>query len=209
MKKITFFSLLLFLITSCSTTRGVAFLIDINKVEKNGTIVSNAKTLDSYYEDDIVIMKFDVINNELLFELQNKSNDPIHVIWDKTVSVNPLSESERIIHEGVAFSERYKSMANTTIPPKTYISDVLTTARSVRYSELYKEWTGSYIYSWAFPTRDEAISFAKTNNGKPVRLYFNLEKGNETLTYDVYFKLTNPSFSFTEKSIESLSVGRR
>ena len=206
MKNTILLLLLAIAVTSCRTSYGVAFFLDLEKVTKDGMEEVHKPLSPSSYEDKLLAMNFEVVNNNLLVEIHNKTNEPIDIIWDKVSSVNPYGEAERIIHAGVAYADRYKSMANSTIPPHSYIKDNITTSRSVYYSILYKTWVDSYIYTWAFSNKKSAVHFAKENTGKPVRLHFHLTKGTETLTYDVQFKLVNPTFNFTSKDIQSLEV---
>lgn len=206
MKKYLLLILFVAVLTGCKTNYGVAFHVELDKVLKDGQESFVAQTSNFDYEDVLVAMNFDIADNDLIIEVYNKTNEAIELVWDKTMSVGPNLEAEKVIHSDVAFIDRNKSMVSTTIPPHSYIADNLTTARSIRYSELYKNWVQRYMYSWAFPSKSGAIAFANENTGKPVRLYFTLIKGDQSLIYDVQFKLINPTFNFSSRDIESIEV---
>ena len=49
------------------------------------------------------------------FELKNKSDSTIKIIWDDSLIITPDNENHRIIHNGVKFNDRDKAMVSTPV----------------------------------------------------------------------------------------------
>jgi hypothetical protein len=79
---------------------------------------------------------FEIVPEQVGFELINKSRAAIRILWDECAYIDPTGRSFRVIHQGVRFVDRDKPMASTVVPPGASIRDLVYPASSVT-------WTGS------------------------------------------------------------------
>jgi hypothetical protein len=88
------------------------------------------------HETPEFMIAFNVIPEQVGFELLNKSQAAIRILWDECAYIDPTGRSFRVIHQGVRFVDRDKPMASTVVPPGASIRDLVYPASSVT-------WTGS------------------------------------------------------------------
>ena len=79
---------------------------------------------------------FEIVPEQVGFELLNKSTTAIRILWDECAYIDPAGRSFRVLHEGVRFIDRDKPMASTVVPPGASIRDLV-------YPMAYVTWTGS------------------------------------------------------------------
>ncbi|MGO9273225.1 MAG: hypothetical protein ACLQOO_23815 [Terriglobia bacterium] len=80
------------------------------------------------FEDEVIRIDFalsDLQDNQkpILFELHNKTQEPLTISWDQCSYVDGTSRSHRVIHEGIKLEEREKPQAPTIVPPGSTIQD--------------------------------------------------------------------------------------
>jgi hypothetical protein len=63
--------------------------------------------------------------SQLQFSLENKTNTPVIIDWDKVSYVDLSKEAHRVIHSGVRLLDRDKPQAPTTVPPNARLKDVI------------------------------------------------------------------------------------
>jgi hypothetical protein len=88
------------------------------------------------HETPEFMIAFNVIPEQVGFELLNKSQAAIRILWDECAYIDPTGRSFRVIHQGVRFIDRDKPMASTIVPPGAAIRDLV-------YPASYVTWTGS------------------------------------------------------------------
>lgn len=85
---------------------------------------------DLSYEDSDVVIRFTpgdlkLIGSQLHFSLENKTDSPITVPWDKISYVDWSRGSHRVIHEGVRLIDRDKPQAVSTVAPTARLDDLI------------------------------------------------------------------------------------
>ncbi len=102
---------------------------------------------DLLFEDAAISIRF-VIGEEargVEFALQNKTDAPILVNWDKAAYVDPSGESHRVIHTGIGYADRSKAQSATSIAPTARINDGVFPADYINWSDATNEWTQTIL----------------------------------------------------------------
>lgn len=132
------------------------------------------------YEDANINVAFDISKKEILFELKNKTDEPIKIDWNQVSYVDVFGASHRVIHQGVKYIDKENSLPPTIIPPTAKISDRLFPSNLVTYSSgAYGGWRESNL----FPEAPEAKKFKN-------------QKFSVFMPLEVNGKVTNYFFSF-------------
>ena len=85
------------------------------------------------FSDDTISIIFRPSNQQIAFQLQNRTMYPITLNWDQMSYVDFDGSSHRIIHEGVRFIQRNAPQPQTVIPPSANITDFLYPADRVEW----------------------------------------------------------------------------
>lgn len=100
------------------------------------------------FEDSIISIRF-VVGEEargVQFALQNKTDSPILVNWDKAAYMDPSGESHRVIHTGIVFADRSKAQSLTSIAPTGRINDGVFPADYIDWSNATNDWTQTILF---------------------------------------------------------------
>jgi len=92
------------------------------------------------FEDDSIRIAFTVIETQIQFSLQNKTQSPIEISWDQAAFIDFSGVSHRVIHTGTKLNDRDKPQAPTTIPPTARIEDIVCPADYAEWSVVLGEW---------------------------------------------------------------------
>ena len=91
---------------------------------------------DNLYEDNDLKITFIVGTKEIDFEIYNKTDKSVKIIWDET-SFIPYGEGKKVMHKGVKYIDRNAAQVPTTIPSKTTWSDMVVPTDNVYYKQGY------------------------------------------------------------------------
>lgn len=112
------------------------------------------------------------------FSLQNKSSEPIQIVWDETAVVTPDGSSSRVIHEGVQFSEMDRSQPPTVIPPSARVDEYAGPTSKISYSS---------NSGWF----EEGL-FLEFSEGDSASLFLVMEANGERQNLSVTYTATKP-----------------
>lgn len=135
------------LFSSCMSTLYTAnYKINLTEVEhKKGSqkkIIPLDK--DNYsFSDSIVDITWMPTNKAFGFELKNKSQSTLKIIWDEAVLVLPTGETNKVMHSGVKYIERNNSQPPTTIIRNSSLTDLITPTGNIYWRE-----SSSYTSGW-------------------------------------------------------------
>lgn len=132
-----------------------------------------------------ISLDFSIERNEIGFNINNKSDKPVSIIWNKASYVDTEGSSQGVMHEGVKYSNRDQSLPPTTIPPGASKTDVIVPTDYVRYDDMIDDWTTEPF----FPDGEGAESY----EGKTFSVFLPLEVGEETKNLNFEFKITGVS----------------
>jgi len=136
MKKILYVLLLSITLVGCyslAQLRGNTYSYSHKLIGESNDLV---KITDNTYEDNDIKIGFSFGLKELDFELYNKTESPIKVIWDEA-SFIPFGEGKKVMHKGVKYIDRNNAQVPTTIPSKTSLSDLICPTDNVYYRQGY------------------------------------------------------------------------
>lgn len=75
------------------------------------------------FEDSMVKIVWEITYLEFAFELKNKTNNPIKIIWDKATYIDTENVNHKIMHFGIPYSKKDLQMEPTTIIGQEVIRD--------------------------------------------------------------------------------------
>ena len=86
------------------------------------------------FEDGMIEIVGVVTPDGFLFNLRNKTEHSIKIIWDESVYVDENGESKRIMHTGVKYSNKTQSQVPTTIVSGASVTDSIIPVDNVFYA---------------------------------------------------------------------------
>lgn len=169
----------IFIIAGCTTTRNYLF-----------TMVEPALSKNCRYENETLEIEFKTITNQLTFNVRNKTNEPLKIIWDNCVFTGLDNVPTRVIHWGIKYIDREKTMAPTIIPPYAAVSEGVIPSKNIR-------WTGSnWIVYYVIPGNINA-------RGQHFSLYLCYETSGQQKYENFTFVLSDVETSHIETNQES------
>ena len=97
------------------------YSVEVSKDFKVGTI----DTLLSIYEDSIIKIDWNYASTQIDFDLTNKSDQTLKIIWDDAAFISLRNESSRIFHKGIKYIDRENPQPPTSVYKKTTLSDLI------------------------------------------------------------------------------------
>lgn len=177
---------ILIIIQSCAITK--------QKYQYDISMIEPIESRELKYQDELIDIQFRFSEKRIGFSINNLSNNGIVIDWDK-VSIVWRGEANKVFHTNVKYSEREKSQAPTSIPPKSQLVDEILPIDAAYYSK-GGTYNGIYIPGkWKelnlFPekkksTKDE--NKLKERIGTNFAVYIPMEISGETVEYNFIFK---------------------
>ncbi len=148
--------------------------------------------------------------HELAFELVNRSDSPIKILWDEAAFVDISGHSLRVIHNGVKLAERNSAQPPSIVAGKGKLSDMVFPSENVTYS------TGQYTGGWhqkpMFPcTRigyycPDAEKLAKAYTGSTYRVLLPIQVGKESYPYTFVFNVNRAEVVTLAKGDDAINT---
>lgn len=168
------------------------------KYQYSYMMVKPDSTTGMKWEDDKIAISFHISDKSVNFNLRNKTNEVIKIIWDEATMVK-YGKAQKVMHAGVKYTDRNASQPPTTIPAGASIDDLVLPTENVYWREGYYGTYYSNPGGWEehdlFPTQDlnkpdfrEAILKSK---GKTFSVYLPIQHQGKTLDYTFEFMVTN------------------
>jgi len=120
---------------------------------------------------------------EIDFELENKTNRPLKILWDESTVMLPSGISDRVIHGGVKFFEMEKAQLFSLVPPGERWADRMAPTALCGWVSPLKKW--------------EIEPMALFDEGE-VGCYLTLEIKGEKVAYLFKFKAHKHIFTATK-----------
>ena len=111
-----------------------------NSQIKNGKIeiVSDDSSTKFSYTDNCISVIWNVEISEFSFKLENKSSNNLKIEWDDASYIGIDNSASRVLHSGVRYVDKNKSMSPTVVPPGSYVEDLIVPVNLISY--LGGEW---------------------------------------------------------------------
>ena len=164
-------------------------------IQKVDTISQKSEYNYSFEDDNIKILWIATSRN-ISFYLQNKTDHSIKIPWDEAAYVDENGFSHRVMHSGIKYIDKDKTMPPTVIVRKGFIKDIVFPTDYVYYDEGnrsyisdpsswekkvllldYRSQYGESNVSQEDYSRDDSLAFEKFN--KEVKL--NIGKNYQVL----------------------------
>jgi len=142
------------------------------------------KSKESVFEDNNIKISFFWSYSSINFELNNKTDEPIEINWNKISYVDINNKSDKIFHSEVKYSERSNEMPESIIPPQASIKDSIVPISNVSFVEGSK-------YSSAFWKEDNLlpIVYNESLKTKTIGLFIPLKINGAIKNYNFVFNI--------------------
>lgn len=147
-------------------------------------------TIQSIYEDSLIKIAWVYGGTSIDFDLLNKSNQTLKIIWDDAIFISIGNESEPIFHSGIKYIDRADPKAPTSVYKNMHLSDMISPCSySYFISGQYGGWTSKPL----IPQKINVWS-AKKHEYLPylinqtMRVILPIKMGENTLEYVFSFR---------------------
>lgn len=156
----------------------------------SGKFIGSVDTALSVYEDSTIKIHWKYNPTHLEFELKNKSDQTLKIIWDDAAFISINDESSRIFHKGIKYTDRENAQPPTSVYKKANLSDLIAPTSYVYYS------SGKYTSGWhsrplvSFPNSlfSSKVSYDESLLGRTMRVVLPVKIEDRTQEYTFNFK---------------------
>jgi hypothetical protein len=200
MKNILFLFILPLLLTSCVTYTGT-YKVGLQEVESPKNIKEQFgetkivnfqdKGVTKYsYEDTLIKIIWLPTEKQFVFNLTNKSDHSMKIVWDETVYVDENGASQKVIHAGVKYSEMGASQPSTTIVKGAYLDDLIMPTGNVHYvSGQYGGWSEKPLFNGKAYSNEQLEALKASYLGKVVKILLPIKIEDTINEYLFTFKI--------------------
>ncbi|MCF2498358.1 hypothetical protein [Dyadobacter chenhuakuii] len=149
----------------------------------------NVDTVNSVYEDPLIKVKWEYAYSQIGFELKNKSDQTIKVIWDDAAFISMSNESGRIFHKGIKLIDRENPQPPSSIYKGTTLSDLIAPTSYTKYvSGQYGGWRADPLIPVTQGVMSTKIEYLPAFIGQTMRVVLPLKIEDKVLEYIFIFK---------------------
>jgi hypothetical protein len=192
--------------TSYSATYDIRLVnVETDKQDK-GTIDNDPTMENSYiFKNNELTFKWNPDLIKFIFELENKSDKTIKIIWDNSAFIDENGLSHKIIHSGVKFIDRQNSQQPSIVIKRSKILDSIQPSDYIkwvegfygRYTSFQGEWDEKPIFQKGFSgesyEKGKFSDIVTSKIGKKVRILLALEVSEKQKEYIFEFEVKNAS----------------
>ncbi|MEA3369003.1 MAG: PDZ domain-containing protein [Candidatus Ratteibacteria bacterium] len=170
-------------LSGCATV-GPKFYMAISMIEPREIYPAYDQNGYIRFEDENIKIKFIVGEKKIGFNLENKSNGPVKILWDNSAYIDVRNTSHRIMHQGVRYIERDRVQPPTSIAPSTSIDDLILPVDNV-----VSVYGGGWKTAPLFPALGEEEKNEQFYRGKQFGILMALDINNNIKNYLFKFKI--------------------
>ena len=161
------------------------YSVEVPKDFKVGTIDS----LLSIYEDSIIKIDWGYASTQIGFDLTNKSDQTLKIIWDDAAFISLSNESSRVFHVGIKYTDRENPQPPTSVYKKTTLSDLITPTSYTRYvTGQYGGWHSDPLIPVQAGVFSTKIEYIKDLLGLTMRVILPIKIEDKVLEYAFSFR---------------------
>lgn len=164
--------------------------------DQYGKVITNTiKTAGGYShqaEDQLIRIVWSPPFKEFPFEILNKSEYPIRILWDEAAYVDVASQTHRVMHSGIKFNHRNLSQLPTAVAGKGRLIDLLAPTDYAHFTEGSSGgWNQRTIFECVkgYICDEEHQRIALAHRGLTYRLLLPLQVGADTQIYTFIFNV--------------------
>lgn len=183
-------------------TQKAHYLFNLESVQRPREVTSQYGVGSFEYltfEDSLCKVVFSPEERGIGFDLTNKSNRTIKIVWDEVAYVDQYKSSHRVLHLGTKFIHSDRPQPVSSVPVNAKLDDLIvptvyaewrtSTSRWVssgwRIRSLFPETSGLFDFAPANPLKDVVYSL----NGGSVSIFLPLKVGDQVNEYLFVFRV--------------------
>lgn len=138
-----------------------------------------------HYEDDYIDLRWE-ITDVPRFNLTNKAQSTVKLIWNNAVYQDDKGRTQRVMHEGIKFIDSSKDIPESTLLPNGSIDDTVLPVEHIIYANGWK------IYPlFSENVKRKYLKNATDRKGKRVKIMLPFMIGNNLHEYQFIFKIVD------------------
>jgi hypothetical protein len=149
------------------------------------------------FEDEMIKILWIITEEKIGFLLENKTDHSLRIIWDEATYVDPNGMSHRVIHSGIKYADRDKTMPPSVVVRKGKLLDIIHPSDYVHYVRGYGLSTGGWQEDPLLPnkksggTPQELLNESKEFVGKTIQILLPIQIEEVTNDYIFSFKVND------------------
>lgn len=187
------------IVMGCSVPMVATYHVGLQNVERDAQAqeqfgvahiaeVSEGDSVAFVLEDGLMRITWVVEEARLPFVLENKTDQPIRIIWDDAIFMDLLGAPHKVMHRDVRYSQRGEPQAPTTVNPGEAREDFIL-AINLPYQESDASWREDpFLKPYRRLTRAE-LEPALLNVGRSFVAILPIEFGGEVHQYVFTFRV--------------------
>lgn len=167
-------------------------LVNVSFAQKHGKYYATLTEVDpmsfggsfiySEFKDQSISITWELRDKEIYFDLINKSDGTIKIIWDEAAYIDPSGQTEKVFHNGVKYIDRNGPQPATSIIKGAKLRDLVTPSDYAYYlSGAYGGWMQKSIFPYKKKT-------GAIYDGKQFKILLPLQIGDARRDYIFTFK---------------------
>jgi hypothetical protein len=177
--KYIFYSLIIFSVTSCATS----------KYEYDLDILKPVYSKELNFSDDKISIDFVLNEFDISLKVKNNSDKPFKIIWDEASFVKN-GEAQKIMHKNIKFMDKEKNQAPTVIPSNSFINETIQPIDDIKFSTSSYSKGGQYRWSTEpifLVSRQSSKKKILSYLGNTINIYLPIQFDGKTIDY--YFEM--------------------
>lgn len=138
------------------------------------------------YSDDFINIQFQIYEDKIVFDIQNKTNSIIKINWDEISFVSINGQAFRVVHSGVLYINPNAPQTPTIIPPDSKLHDILIPSENIYFDSSNFEWKLKPLFPFS----------SQIMHNKSFSIYFPLEIKGKRKDYTFKFKYQIPKQNY-------------
>lgn len=165
----------------------------LTNVSRNESVMDNNISSYADYKDELLSVTWSIDRNKANFSIKNKAPGSIKILWDDMAFVGLNSESHRVIHKGVKYSEKEKEQAPSIIARNAELHDLVIPADKIYFQKSWEKWSAyPFVDDFLYSPEDEST---KHPNGKKIQILLPVIINEKRYEYQFVFEIENIRFS--------------
>lgn len=165
--------------------------------DQYGEVVTHTvKTASGYThhaEDQLIRIVWSPPFKEFPFEILNKSEYPVRILWDEAAYVDAANQTHRVMHSGIKFNHRNLSQSPSVVAAGGRLIDLLAPVDYAWFTEGSSGgWNQRNIFECVkgYICNEEQQRIALAHRGLAYRILLPLQVGSDTQIYTFIFNVS-------------------